>query len=349
MTEKVVEPNIHSTTTGYGLVAAPAGMNVNTDGTITWTPAQTQSPSTNQVILVVTNSNPYDLVNPHLPATNSFFVVVREVNVPSTLSHISTHTVDELTALIVTNTATEPNIHSTTTGYGLLAAPAGMSVNTNGVISWTPTQTQSPTTNQVTLVVSNSNPYDLINPHLSATNSFTVIVLEVNRAPILSIIPRLIATESCLFTVTNTATEPNIHSTSSYTLLSAPAGMAIDSNGIITWMPSHGQSPSTNLVTTVANNYNPYDLVNPHLSVTNSFTVIVHPPIILTNLTWIATGRFQFTANSIAGVSYSVQYSTTLSNWFPMKVLNGSGDSIQIVDPDVVQSTHRFYRVKREP
>ena len=73
----------------------------------------------------MTNSNPYDLVNPELRATNSFVVVVREVNRRRCLPVIAEQAVNELELLVVTNTATEPNIHSVTVGYGLLQAPAG--------------------------------------------------------------------------------------------------------------------------------------------------------------------------------------------------------------------------------
>ena len=66
---------------------------------------------------MVTNTNPYDLVNPNLTATNSFTVVVREVNVAPALPVIPSQTVNELTLLTVTNTATNSNIHSTIAGY----------------------------------------------------------------------------------------------------------------------------------------------------------------------------------------------------------------------------------------
>ena len=74
-------------------------------------------------------------------------------------------TVNELTLLTVTNTATEPNIHSTTLGYALVNPPAGAGIDANGVITWTPSQNQSPSTNTITTVVTNSNPFDLVNPH----------------------------------------------------------------------------------------------------------------------------------------------------------------------------------------
>jgi hypothetical protein len=276
VTNTATEANIHSTTIGYGLVNPPAGASISASGIITWTPSQAQSPSTNVFTTVVTNSNPFDLVNPQLRATNSFTVVVREVNVAPVLPAQTNRTIDELTLLTVTNTATEPNIHSTTTGYGLLNPPAGATINASGVITWTPSQAQSPSTNVFTTVVTNSNPFDLVNPQLTATNSFTVVVREVNVAPVLPAQPNRTIDELTLVTVTNTATEPNIHSTTiGYGLVNPPAGATINASGVITWTPSQAQSPSTNVFTTVVTNNNPFDLVNPQLRTTNSFTVIV--------------------------------------------------------------------------
>ena len=87
--------------------------------------------------------------------------------------------------LTVVNTATEFNIHSSL-GYALLAAPSGMQIGLNGVITWTPT-TNSPATNLVIAVVTNSDPFDTALPHLGATNSFTVYVVRALQTPTLSI------------------------------------------------------------------------------------------------------------------------------------------------------------------
>ena len=287
VTNTATESNIHSTL-GYALVKPPAGMTISADGVITWTPQQTQSPSTNLVTTVATGSDLYDLVNPHLKATNTFTVVVNEVNVAPVLPVVGTQTVDELALLKVTNRATESNVHSTV-GYALVSPPTGMSISASGVITWTPQQTQSPGTNLVTTIATSSNPYDLVNPQVSATNAFTVIVNEVNVAPVLPVIHTRTVDELTLLTVTNTATESNIHSTLGYALVDPPAGMSIDTNGIITWTPQQDQSPSTNLVTTIATNSNPYDLVNPYLSATNTFTVTVKEVNVAPILPVIAT------------------------------------------------------------
>ena len=75
---------------------------------------------------------------------------------------------------------------------------------------------------------------------LSATNTFAVVVNEVNVAPILPVIPTQTVLELSLLSVTNTASESNIHSTLGYRLLNPPAGMIIDANGLITWTPRPG-------------------------------------------------------------------------------------------------------------
>ena len=274
VTNTAAEANMHSTL-GYLLVNPPSGVGISASGIITWTPTQAQSPSTNVITTVVINSNPYDLVNPSLSATNSFTVVVREANLPPVLSVISTKTVNELTLLTVTNTATEANLHARL-GYLLLNPPAGAVIDGSGILTWTPAQTQSPSTNVITTVVTNSDPFDLVNPSLSATNSFTVMVREVNVAPVLPVVPPQSVNELTLLTVTNTAAESNIHSTLGYILAGAPAGASISADGIITWTPAQTQSPGTYVITTVVTNSNPYDLANPHLSATNTFTVVVN-------------------------------------------------------------------------
>ena len=278
VTNAATNSNIHSTIIGYTLVNLPTNIVIRPSGIITWVPLQTQSPSTNFITTIVTNSNPYDLVNPILTSTNQFTVFVKEVNFPATLPSISTQTVNELTLLAVPNIATNFNIHSTNFGYGLINPPTNMVISSGGVITWTPAQAQSPSTNLVKAIVTNSNPYDLVNPFLTATNSFTVIVKEVNVAPLLPVIPAQTVNAQALLTVTNTALESNIHATVGYALVSPPAGAGISANGIITWTPIRSQGPGTNVITTVVTNTDSFDTVTPHLSATNSFTVIVYAP-----------------------------------------------------------------------
>src|SRR5439155_789541 len=152
-----------------------AGINTNT-GVIAWTPTEAQGPSTNFITTVVTDNG-----TPPLSATNNFKVTVTEVNSAPVLRSEERRVGEELTPLGVTNTATESDLPANVLTYFLLNPPAGAGINTNtGVIAWTPTEAQGPTTNFITTVVTDNG-----TPPLSATNNFKVTVTEVNSAPVL--------------------------------------------------------------------------------------------------------------------------------------------------------------------
>jgi hypothetical protein len=292
VTNTAADLNLPTETLTYRLASGLPGMTVNpATGVFAWTPQQTNSPSTNVVSVAVVNNGV-----PPLSATNTYNVIVKEMNVPPTLPTVATQIVNELTLLTVTNSATNSNIHAAITGYHLVSPPANMVISASGIITWTPAQTQSPSTNLITTIVTNSDAFDLVHPVLTSTNTFTVIVKEVNVAPLLPTISTQTVSLLKLFSITNSATEPNIHSvTANYQLLVAPAGAAINSSGVITWTPAPNQSLTTTTIKTVVTNSNPYDLVNPHLAATNSFSVIVVPNTIATNLTMLNSGGTNLT------------------------------------------------------
>ena len=274
--DAATESNTHATITGYGIVNPLAGMNITAAGLFTWTPGDSQSPSTNTVTIVVTNSDPFDSVNPVLTATNSFTVTVKEVNIAPVPDPIGPQTVNEQLQLTVTNTATEPNPHATTTGWGLVNPLPGMNITAGGIFTWMPSQTQSPSANTVTVVVTNSDAFDTVNPTLTATNTFTVIVKEVNIAPVPPVIGPQTVNEHVQLTVNDAATESNAHATiTGYGIVNPLPGMNVTSAGLFTWTPNDSQSPSTNTVTIVVTNSDPFDTVNPVVTATNSFTVTV--------------------------------------------------------------------------
>jgi hypothetical protein len=344
----LLSANIHSANISSG-TSGPLSASIDTNGVITWTPGQQQSPGTYVLTTVVTNSNPYDSANPQLTATNSFMVIVGEVNQPPVLSQIEAQSVNELTLLVVTNTASEPNIHSATLGYGL-TGPAGASIDTNGVITWTPSEEQSTGTYVLTTVVTNSNPYDSVNPRLTATNSFTVMVNEENQPPVLSQVATQTVNELTLLVVTNTATEPDIHATTLGYGLMGPPGASIDMNGIITWTPSKAQSPGTYVLTTAVTNSNPYDAVNPHLTATNSFTVVVVPLPVPPLLSISATeGGVLLNWNSEVDAVYRLQFKDDIADlhWNDASndvVATGTQTTLPVSTSSSVQ---RFYRILR--
>jgi hypothetical protein len=259
----------------------------------------------------------------------------------------SDRTVNELELMTVTNTATDAESPPQVLSYALLAGPTNAAISTNGIITWTPSQVQSPSTNTFTTVVSDGG-----SPPLSATNTFNVVVREVNLAPSLPILTNYTISELTLLRVTNTATNANIHSTiAGYTLLNPPAGAAIDANGVITWTPSQTQSPGTNIVTTVVSNTNPYDLINPQLGATNSFTVVVNPteeipPPTIESISF-ADGMVVITWSSVTGQTYRLQYSAlgVATSWTDIPPdVTATGSTISVTNT-TEGSALRFYRV----
>ena len=159
--------------------------------------------------------------------TNYFptYFVLNVLNARPVFSALPTNTfvVNELTALNVTNMATDLDIPAQTLTYGLVAGVSGMTLNSaNGILTWTPPQTNSPSTNIVSVAVTDNG-----SPALSATNTYTVIVKEVNVPPSLPTIATQIVNELTLLTVTNAATNFNIHSTiTGYRLVNPPSNMS---------------------------------------------------------------------------------------------------------------------------
>jgi len=283
---------------------AVTNASITTNGVITWTPQQVQSPGTNVFTTVVSDGT--------LNATNSFTVVVVEVNQAPVLPGQSNLISAGLTVVGVTNTASEPNIHSVTVGYGLVVGPAGASVDTNGVIRWTPALNQVPSTNLFAMVVTNHNPYDLSNPQLTATNSFIITVSALHNGPVLGSLPNVMVNALSLLTVTNAALDNDIPLLPlSYTLINPPTGVVIGGAGVISWTPSGAQAPSTNVITTVVSDGS--------LSATNRFTVTVNAVgngfriISVTTSNGVAT----VTWTSVPGNYYRLQYNDNLAgtNW----------------------------------
>jgi hypothetical protein len=261
------DPDIPANTLTFSLLLPPSGMTMNPNtGAISWVPTEAQGPSTNVIVVMVSDDG-----SPPLSATNRFTVVVREVNSAPVLSGQADRTVNELSTLVVTNTASDPDIPANTLTYTLLNPPDGVHIDTNGVVTWTPTESQGPGTNAITVVVTDDG-----QPALSATNSFVVLVNEINSPPILPAqFDRAIVGLAGLV-VTNTASDLDIPTNSlSYALVAGPPDASIDTNGIITWTPSIGQVPGTNIFTTVVTDYNPWAPDSQQLTATNTFAVVV--------------------------------------------------------------------------
>jgi len=85
-------------------------------------------------------------------------------------------------SLTVTNTASDSDIPVNPLGY-VLTGPSGSTIDTNGMIRWTPTVGQVPGVYTFTTVVTDTNVYAVNAQDLGATNSFTVTVNAIHNGP----------------------------------------------------------------------------------------------------------------------------------------------------------------------
>jgi hypothetical protein len=110
-------------------------------------------------------------------------------------------------------------------------------------------------------------------PALSATTSVTIVVREVNQAPVFAAIPNVRISEGSNFVFLATATDPDLPANAiTYALAAgAPEGAAIGPvSGIFTWRPDYAAGPSTNRITLLA-----IDNGSPRLTNSASFDIVV--------------------------------------------------------------------------
>jgi hypothetical protein len=274
-------------------------------------------------------------------------VVVTRPNTAPVLATNADLTIAEGMTLSVTNTATDADAPKNTLSFGLVAPPAGMTIDAaSGVVAWTPDETQGPSTNVVTVVVSDDG-----TPLLSVTNSFTVLVTEVNEPPVLATNADFTIAEGMTLSVTNTATDADVPTnTLTFGLVAPPAGMTIDAaSGVIAWTPDETKGPSTNVVTVVVS-----DDGTPSLSVTNNFTVLVtevnEPPVLAAIA--LTNGEVVLSWNAVTGRTYRLEWSPDAArsaDW-----TNALGDflatnPVVITTDALTNGAQRFYRVHRLP
>jgi hypothetical protein len=259
-------------TLSYALINSPAGANVDGSGGISWTPTEAQGPMVTNITVVVTDNG-----TPNLSASRTFQVTVNEINVAPTLVLPAGQSVLEQTSFSANATATDSDIPTNSLAFELVSGPAGLTVSSNGAISWTPTEAQGPGINTVTIRVTDLNPSAVNAQQLSTTNSFTLVVNESNQPPVLTVPGTQTVAEQTLLTVTNSATDPDAPTnTLTFSLVNPPAGVSINStSGVLTWLPSESQGPSTNTITVRVTDNNPQAVNTQQLSDTKSFTVIV--------------------------------------------------------------------------
>ncbi|MBI5384950.1 MAG: hypothetical protein HZA90_09730 [Verrucomicrobia bacterium] len=232
-------------------------------GEFSWTPTEAQGPSTNLVTLRVSDDG-----IPSLSANNSFTVIVNETNSPPVLTVPTNQTINELAAWSDTASATDPDIPTNALSFEKVGVnPVGLTVSSNGGIAWTPSEAHGPGVHTVTVRV-----FDDGEPSESVTQSFTVVVREVNTAPQLAAQSDRTVNELATLNLTNLVTDADFPASQmTFELLAGPVGMVLNpATGVLTWTPTETQGPSTNWITVRV-----FDDGVGNLSATQSFGVVV--------------------------------------------------------------------------
>ena len=279
-------------------------------------------------------------------ATSSsvFNYTVLAMNHPAVLAAIPDYIILEKDSLVFTNKAADQDLPTQTLTYSLSNAPAGAAVDAqSGIFSWTPAEAQGPSTNLITVIVSDNG-----SPPLSVARNFTVAVLESNEPPVLAAIADHSIHAGMTLIITNSATDPDIPTnTLTYDIFPGPAGASINStNGVFTWTPDNSFAGTTNSVTIVVTDNNPQAVNAQQLSDAKTFQVYVAPPPSMSGAT-LSNDTLTLTWSSIPGLTYRVQFDNQLgnTNWTDLPPDVIATDTISSQTDTNLIDTQRFYRV----
>jgi hypothetical protein len=334
-------------TLAFALISPPSGMSISTNtGAITWTPTEAQGSNFYTITVTVADTNPAAINEKQFILTNSFTVTVNESNSPPVLAVPGPQTLDELTSLNVSASATDSDLPANPLTYALILPPSGMNINSgSGAITWTPTETQGPGLYTITVTATDTNRDAFNQKQFTVTNSFTVTVNESNSPPVLQAIGNQVLHYGIPLSLQALATDADLPTnTLAFTLDLFPSNMTINAtSGVISWTPGLAQLGTNTATVRVT------DSGVPAKFDTKTFTLVVtgSPPVLAISR---AGGNLkQLTITGDTGLNYDLLFSTNLVNWEQLLHFNLSSSPYQYIDPDSATAPRRFYRLRRAP
>lgn len=219
----------------------PAGATFTPAGAFSWTPSAGQNGNFSVTINVADNGSPPQI------DSETFTITVGSINRPPVLNPIGAKTTNEGQSLTFTATGSDPD--GNTLNFTSANLPAGASLAPTGAFNWTPGFAQAGNYS-VTINVSDGA--------LSASETFTITVGNVNRPPVLSPSPignrTLNAGQSIAIAITASDADGD---TLTFTSANLPTGATLTPNGTgaatFNWTPTSGQTGSfANITITVS-------------------------------------------------------------------------------------------------
>lgn len=270
------------------------------DFTVTWDGSDDITGVAYYDLYVSTNSGPYGLFASRLTspgtvfhgqpgATYAFFTVATDsagnseppavtpkalttvttaVNQPPVISGFNSLTINEGEIFAATPTASDPDGASQVLTFSLANGPAGALINSSvGSVFWPTTEALGGQTYPFSVVVTDNG-----QPSLSATQTFSITVVELNSPPAITSSSVLNVNEDSTLSASLTATDTDQPAQAlTWQLLSgAPAGMTFSAAGLMQWTPTELDGPTNRIVTLRVT-----DSGSPALSVTQVLNVVV--------------------------------------------------------------------------
>ncbi len=236
----------------YSTTGLPAGATFTASTrTFSWTPTYSQSGNYNVTFTASDGT---------LTASQTITISVGNVDRPPVLTTIPAQSVNEGSSLTFTVTGSDPDGDSLI--YTATNLPTGASFNNlTQVFSWTPTYTQAGTY-QPTFTVSDGL--------LTASQTVTITVANVNRPPVLASIASQSVTIGNNLSFTISATDPDGDSLS-YSASNLPTGATFNSsNQTFSWTPTTGQAGSYSVT---------FSVTDGTLTATQAVSITVNNPV----------------------------------------------------------------------
>jgi hypothetical protein len=264
--------------------------------------------------------------------TNSFSVVVREVNALPTLAGATNATINELAGYTQDLAPQDSDVPEQPLAVTLLSGPTGLVV-TNGVLAWTPTEAQGPSTNAIVVSVSDGVG--------SVTNRFSLVVSEVNVAPRWSVIPDGVGEVGREYVQRLEASDEDLPVQLLTFQLLEPIPGAVVESGLFRWTPTSTHAGTTNRIRVVAS-----DGV---ASVESEFRIRVigaSTPPTFVGIPELAGDRLRLRVRMDGGLGLEV--SDNLIDWRPHSTLEGPEGAV-VTTEIPVELGFKFFRLVRDP
>ncbi|MFT4531067.1 MAG: hypothetical protein ACI81F_001884 [Thalassolituus oleivorans] len=237
----------NGTDLSFTISGEPVGMLISATGIVTWTPPEGERSSGLVTVTVEDGGENSAAID-----TQSFTIVVNEYNTPPEITSAASTTATEdieYRYQLVVEDIDDQNYQADLT-FSLENAPTGMTLPTGGLVEWTPLEGVT-TSGEFSVVVADGGE-DSAPPD---SESYTIAVTQVNDAPVIDSSPLLAVLEGFLYEYQVMVTDPDDATNGTdlnFQLIAAPAGMAINETGLVTWTPPEGEISSDEIIIRVS-------------------------------------------------------------------------------------------------